>query len=51
MNEGEIWMFNNLRLLHGRAAFDTQEGIRHFQGAYVDVDGVRVRIFEVNASC
>ena len=45
VNEGEIWIFNNLRLLHGRAAFDTQEGNRHFQGAYIDVDGVQSAYF------
>jgi hypothetical protein len=29
----------------GRDAFDTSEGVRHFQGAYIDVDGVQTAHF------
>jgi gamma-butyrobetaine dioxygenase len=32
---------DNRRLLHGRTAFDTREGLRHLQGCYIDVDGPR----------
>ena len=39
--EGELLMFDNSRLLHGRSAFDPQEGPRHLQGCYIDMDGVR----------
>ena len=45
LQEGEIWMFNNLRVLHGREAFDVQEGNRHFQGCYIDHDGVQTAYF------
>jgi gamma-butyrobetaine dioxygenase len=34
-------MFDNRRLLHGRTAFDTNEGERHLQGCYIDSDGPR----------
>jgi gamma-butyrobetaine dioxygenase len=30
-------------VLHGRTAFDTQEGRRHLQGCYLDSDGPRER--------
>ena len=43
--EGDIWMFNNLRVLHGRDEFDVNEGTRHFQGCYIDVDGVQSAYF------
>ena len=45
LNEGDIWMFNNLRVLHGRDEFDVNEGTRHFQGCYIDVDGVQSAYF------
>ena len=45
LQEGEIWVFNNLRVLHGREAFDVQEGNRHFQGCYIDHDGVQTAYF------
>lgn len=38
-------MFNNLRVLHGRDEFDVNEGTRHFQGCYIDVDGVQSAYF------
>jgi gamma-butyrobetaine dioxygenase len=34
-------MFDNRRLLHGRTSFDPQEGLRHLQGCYIDVDWPR----------
>jgi gamma-butyrobetaine dioxygenase len=37
---GDLVMFDNRRLLHGRTAFDPQQGIRHLQGCYIDMDGV-----------
>jgi gamma-butyrobetaine dioxygenase len=39
--DGDLLMFDNQRLLHGRSAFDPQEGLRHLQGCYIDMDGVR----------
>ncbi len=36
---GTLLMMDNYRLLHGRTAFDAQEGHRHLQGCYIDHDG------------
>ena len=41
LNAGDVMMMDNRRLLHGRTAFDTREGLRHLQGCYIDVDGPR----------
>ena len=38
---GELMMFDNSRVLHGRTAFDPNEGRRHLQGCYIDLDGPR----------
>jgi gamma-butyrobetaine dioxygenase len=37
LEEGEMVAFNQRRLLHGREQF-TGEGIRHLQGAYLNID-------------
>jgi len=39
LNKGELMMFDNNRILHGRTAFNPQQGIRHLQGCYIDRDG------------
>jgi gamma-butyrobetaine dioxygenase len=41
LDDGDLVMFDNRRLLHGRTGFDPQEGLRHLQGCYIDVDGPR----------
>jgi len=41
LGDGDLVMFDNRRLLHGRTAFDTREGNRHLQGCYIDIDGPR----------
>ena len=41
LNAGDLVMFDNCRLLHGRTGFDPQEGLRHLQGCYIDIDGPR----------
>lgn len=41
LGAGEAMMFDNRRLLHGRTAFDPQEGHRHLQGCYIDLEGPR----------
>ena len=41
LNAGELVMFDNCRLLHGRTSFDPSEGLRHLQGCYIDIDGPR----------
>jgi len=35
---GEVMVFQNRRVLHGRAAFDPQSGPRKLRGCYVDCD-------------
>jgi gamma-butyrobetaine dioxygenase len=45
LNKGELWVFNNLRVLHGRTAFNPNEGCRHMQGAYFDMDGLQTAYF------
>ena len=39
LRAGELMMFNNSRVLHGRTAYDPNEGHRHLQGCYIDLDG------------
>jgi len=41
LNAGDLVMFDNCRLLHGRTGFDPADGLRHLQGAYIDIDGPR----------
>lgn len=43
LRAGELMMFDNSRILHGRTAFDPQEGRRHLQGCYIDIDEPRSR--------
>ncbi len=43
LETGDLVMFDNCRLLHGRTEFDGQEGLRHLQGCYIDIDGPRSR--------
>jgi len=43
LGPGELMMFDNDRVLHGRTAFDPQEGLRHLQGCYIDHDAPRSR--------
>ena len=38
---GDLVMFDNCRLLHGRTGFEPAEGLRHLQGCYIDIDGPR----------
>ena len=41
LDPGELIMFDNNRVLHGRTAFDPSEGHRQLQGCYIDRDGPR----------
>jgi gamma-butyrobetaine dioxygenase len=41
LNAGDLVMFDNCRLLHGRTGFDPADGLRHLQGCYIDIDGPR----------
>lgn len=48
LKPGEMVGFDNLRVLHGREAFDPNSGFRHLQGCYVDRDYLysKLRIIE-----
>lgn len=41
LSAGELVMFDNSRVLHGRTGYDPAEGSRHLQGCYIDLDGPR----------
>lgn len=41
LDDGDLVMFANRRTLHGRTHFDPNEGLRHLQGCYIDMDGPR----------
>lgn len=41
LRSGDLVMFDNCRLLHGRTGFDPADGLRHLQGCYIDSDGPR----------
>ncbi|WP_153102050.1 TauD/TfdA family dioxygenase [Paraburkholderia hayleyella] len=45
---GEMWAFDNRRVLHARTEFDPQLGARHLQGCYIDRDELlsRIRVLE-----
>jgi len=44
LNPGDIFSFNNRRVLHGRTAFDPNSGHRHLQGYYIDRDEIIGRL-------
>lgn len=48
MQPGDCQVFDNRRVLHGRAAFDPNSGTRHLEGCYVDADDFmsRLRVLE-----
>jgi gamma-butyrobetaine dioxygenase len=48
LRAGEVEMFDNARVLHGRTGFDPQEGLRHLQGCYIDGDAPRSRYRVLN---
>lgn len=43
LEAGQVLVFANDRVLHGRTGFDPQEGSRHLQGCYIDHDAPRSR--------
>lgn len=43
LRQGELVLFDNSRVLHGRTGFDAAEGRRHLQGCYIDLDEPRSR--------
>ena len=44
LEPGDIFSFNNRRLLHGRTEFDPSSGHRHLQGYYMDRDEIIGRL-------
>ena len=44
LNPGDIFSFNNRRVLHGRTAYDPNSGHRHLQGYYIDRDEIIGRL-------
>ncbi|EGD57742.1 gamma-butyrobetaine dioxygenase [Novosphingobium nitrogenifigens DSM 19370] len=43
LSSGDMWAFDNRRVMHARREFDPQTGERHLQGAYVDRDEINSR--------
>jgi gamma-butyrobetaine dioxygenase len=43
LEPGDVMVMDNLRVLHGRTAFDPSLGARHLQGCYIDHDGPDTR--------
>ncbi len=41
LEPGQLMVFDNNRVLHGRTAFDPREGHRQMQGCYIDRDSPR----------
>ena len=44
LNSGDIFSFNNRRILHGRTEFNPNSGNRHLQGYYFDRDDILGKI-------
>jgi gamma-butyrobetaine dioxygenase len=44
LNEGDLLMMDNHRLLHGRTEYDANEGERHLQGCYIDYDSTEGKL-------
>ncbi len=44
LEPGDIFSFNNRRVLHGRTEFDPNSGHRHLQGYYMDRDEIIARL-------
>lgn len=48
LSAGDMWVFDNRRVLHARREFDPRSGNRHLQGVYIDRDDLhsRIRVLE-----
>lgn len=44
LKKGEMVIFDNLRVLHGRNAFDPNSGSRHLRGFYIEYNEVKSKI-------
>ena len=50
LEAGDIFCFNNRRVLHGRTEYDPSSGHRHLQGYYLDRDEIISRLHFLNKS-
>jgi alpha-ketoglutarate-dependent taurine dioxygenase len=41
LEAGDLFIVDNLRVMHGRTAYAPEAGERHLQGCYADRDGLR----------
>ena len=48
LEAGDIFSFNNRRVLHGRKEYDANSGNRHLQGYYIDRDEIVGRLNYLN---
>ena len=48
LKPGDIFCFNNRRVLHGRTEFNPNSGHRHLQGYYIDRDEIIARLNYLN---
>lgn len=44
LDAGDLFIVDNLRVMHGRTAYAATGGERHLQGCYADRDGLRSRL-------
>ena len=44
LEQGDLLMMDNYRLLHGRTEFDINEGNRFLQGCYIDFDSTEGKL-------
>ncbi|KAK3093261.1 hypothetical protein FSP39_013394 [Pinctada imbricata] len=45
MKPGDLMIFNNRRILHGRKEFNLNGGVRHLQGCYVNIDEFKSKVY------
>ena len=48
LKSGEIFCFDNRRILHGRTKFEANSGHRHLQGYYIERDEVLSKLNYLN---
>ena len=48
LEAGDIFCFNNRRILHGRTSFDPNSGNRHLQGYYLERDEILAKLNYLN---
>ncbi|XP_076441734.1 gamma-butyrobetaine dioxygenase-like [Babylonia areolata] len=44
LKPGDLVIFNNRRILHGRRSFDLNGGVRHLWGCYINIDHFKNRV-------